>query len=444
MKENKDLSPKDKKALEELEKVYDDYKGEVENHYSTNTNLVDTSEKIIVDFKEVADGFSTFLKYLLLLCVFIYVIILLISFFNVINFIYLCIKYSFNLFYNPIIINNDTLSFNIKKITTVNKNDFSNDICNIYSEQLATLSIFNMTIYIFYIVLAYIFIYILYILYGQVMQYTHKVVGNIKDIDPDADLAKLTVLIFGLSVVHIIIYRLLIKDAAIKQYKKSNEYENNLDNIILNFIDAYSPVKYTTTDKSFYELLNDTTKYELINDFFENKINKLNDDGEDIGKYMYIYNLYNYFSEFLIMNDVNIYRIGIYLRMIENKNNNDKITFIALLDNSNKRLIKLHHEELKFYKNIPKDKVDLFKTINNDVINNISTINKLIISYGGNFIPFIMITSYIVIIFIYNIIAVYLLFEAIHETKSKNLFPASIYYITDNYKKFINKLLDRE
>ena len=55
-----------------------------------------------------------------------------------------------------------------------------------------------------------------------------------------------------------------------------------------------------------------------------------------------------------------------------------------------------------------------------------------------------MMSIYIIVIFIYNVICVYILFEGIHETKPKNLFPEFIYKITDYYKKFINKLLDRE
>ena len=436
-------NPGDMKMLGKLEKIYDEQKNDIEQHFSENQHLIDDTEKIIVDFKDVSDTFAALLKFLLLLCIFIYVIVLILSFINVINLIYLCIKSTISLFYNVVTINNDTISFKIKKITKTNKNDFSNDICNVLNEQLTALSIFNMSVYIFYILLAYLFIYVLYyVYYTLIMRYTHKLIGGIRDIDPDADLMKIIILLFIISLVHIIIYRLLLKNVAIQQYRKIENFEKNLDDIVKNYINYSSPSQYTEEDKKFSELLNDSTKYEEINLFFENKLNNLSEDGADIGKYMFIFDLYNYFSNYLIMNDVNHYKICSYLQLV--KNDTDEITFLSLLDSNNKRLIKLNHEDLNFYKNIPKDKIEVFKQINNEVINNITSINKLIITYSGTFIPFIMISTYIIVIFIYNIICVYILFEAIHETKEKQLFPTFVYKITDYYKKFINKLLDRE
>ena len=145
------------------------------------------------------------------------------------------------------------------------------------------------------------------------------------------------------------------------------------------------------------------------------------------------------------MNDIYQYKIGVYLQLIAKlKNDETEVTFLSLLDSSNKRLIKLTHEDLSFYKNIPKDKIELFKPINNEVINIVTNINKSIITYSGTFIPFILIAVYIIVIFVYNIICIYILFETIHATKAKNLFPDYIYTITDYYKNFINKLLDRE
>lgn len=448
LKQNPEITnnENDMKILEQLENVYEETKNNIIKHFDENKELIDDTDKIIIDFKDTADLFTTLLKYLLLLCVFIYIIVLILSFVNFVNLIYLCIKSVISLFYNTSTINSDIISFKIKGITKTSKSDFSKDICNVLNEQLTSLSVFNMTIYMFYILLAYVFIYILYyVYYTLIMKYTHKLVGTIKDIDPDADLMKIILLIFGLSLVHIIIYKILLKGVAINQYKKIDAFENNIDKIIKDYIDLSSPAKYTNEDKKFYDLLNDSTKIEEINSFFQNKLNTLNSDGSDIGKYILIYDLYNYYSTYLLMNDVNHYKIGSYLQLIS-KNDNDKeeITFLSLLDANNKKLIKLYHEDLSFYKNIPKDKIELFKPINNEVVNIISSINKLIITYSGTFAPFIMMSAYIIIIFIYNIFSVYLLFEAIHESKSKNLFPDFVYTISDYYKKFINRLLERE
>ena len=450
IKENieKSGNENDKKILEQLEKTYTDRKNDISEFYNNpeNKHLVDETERIIIEFKGIANTFNTLLKYLLLFCIFIYVIVLIISFMNVINLIYLSVKFSINLFYNPVIINNDILSYKIKEITRANKDDFSKDKCNVFNEQLTALSVFNMSIYIFYILLAYLFIYILsYIYYDKIMIYTHKFIGNIKEIDPDADLMQLIVLIFGISIVHVLIYRFILKNAGLSQCKQINEYEAILDNKIKDYIKNSSPVEYTEEDNKFYELLIDTTKYDEINSFFEKKINDLSEKGSDIGKYMLIYDLYNFFSNYITINDVYQYKIGVYLRLIKklDSDKDDDITFIGLLDHSNKRLIKLSHEDLSFYKNIPKNKIELFKPINNEVVNIISEINKKIISYTGSFTPFVIIAIYIIIIFIYNVICIYILFEAVHATKPKNLFPDMIYRITDYYKYFINKLLDR-
>jgi hypothetical protein len=443
-----DLSEDDKKILKKLEDTHEKHKEDITEFYKNDDNkdLVDETERIVVNFSDVSELFKTLLKYLLLLCIFIYIIVLIISFINVINLIFLTIKFALNLFYNPIIVNNDTLSFKLKEIIKVNKNDFSKDTCNVFSEQLMALSIFNMTIYIFYILLAYLFIYILwYIYYNKVMFYTHKLVGDVKEIDPDGNLMLIIVLLFALGVVHIVIYKFILKNTGIYHYKKVVDYETNLDNSILDYLKSSSPAPFSVEDKKFYYLLIDSTKYDEINLFFEKKINNLGDGDSDIGKYMLIYNLYNYFSNYITMNDVYQYKIGTYLQLIPKiKNDNEEVSFLSLLDSSNKRLIKLSHEDLNFYKNIPKDKIEIFKPINNDIINIVSNINKLIISYSGTFIPFILIAVYIVVIFVYNIVCIYILFETIHATKAKNLFPDYIYTMTDYYKNFINKLLDRE
>jgi hypothetical protein len=149
------------------------------------------------------------------------------------------------------------------------------------------------------------------------MFYTHKLVGDVKDIDPDANLMLIIVLIFALSMVHIFIYKFILKNSGINQYKKVIEYEKNLDKTIVDYLKTSSPAQYTDEDKKFYHLLIDTTKYDEINSFFEKKINDLSDAGNNIGKYMLIYNLYNYFSNYITMNDVYQYKIGTYLQLKE-------------------------------------------------------------------------------------------------------------------------------
>ena len=427
--------------LNKLKNIYKKFFDDIKEHYDKNKDLIDETDRLIIYFKDVADIFALLLKYLLLLCVFIFVIVLCLSFINLVNLIYISIKSSINIFYNTVVINNDTLSFKIKKITKTNKNDFSYDICNVLNEQLTALSVFNMTIYLFYIILAYIFIYILfYIYYGLVMQYTHKFVGSIDEIDPDADYLKLIILIFGLSLVHIIIYRMLLKNLAIAEYKKIDQFENNIDTTIKDFIKKSSIIDNTSDNISeneiFSNLLRDSTKYDQMNLFFENKLKNIDGDGSNIGKFLFMYNLYNYFSSYLIMNDINHYRICRYLGLLDiTKEDKEEITFISLLDSNNKRLIKLSHEDLDFYKNIPNDKNEIFKLINNEVINIITSINKLIITYSGTFTIFIYMAIYIIVIFIYNAICVYILFEGIQETRNKNLFPTFIHNFIDFYKK---------
>ena len=432
----------DYNKLVEIEKEYNENENVITEHYENNSDLVE--DLIIVNFSDTASIFNLLLKYLILFCVFIYIIVLLISFINVVNLIILCIKSVINTFYNTVLINNDSIAFKIKGITKTTKTDFSYDICNVLNEQLTALSIFNMTIYIFYIILAYLFIYMLmYFYYNYIMIYTHKFVGTIKDIDPDAYMMQIKALLFALSIVHIFIYKILLKKCSINSYKNIDNDEKNFENIIFNnsYFNSSTP---NETDNKFYNLLIDTTKYDEVNLFFENKLNELNEENNEIGKYLIIYNIYNFFSNYLIMNDLNQYKLGVYLRLISKKNDDksDDITFLSLLDSNNKRLIKLSHEDLKFYKNIPKDKIELFKEINNDVIAIISKINKSIISYNGPFFPFITMIIYIILIFIYNVISVYIIFEVIHATKSNKIFPDLIYTMTDYYKKIINKLLE--
>ena len=74
----------------------------------------------------------------------------------------------------------------------------------------------------------------MYFYYNYIMIYTHKFVGTIKDIDPDAYMMQIIALLFALSIVHIFIYKILLKKCSINSYKNIDNDEKNFENIIFN------------------------------------------------------------------------------------------------------------------------------------------------------------------------------------------------------------------
>ena len=405
---------------EDIKKYYNDPK---------NSNLIfNTNKEVVIEFKNIANIFKIILKFLTIICIIISIIVLLLSTINLINLIIKIISNIVKLFYNVIVINNDTLSFKAKEIIKCTKDDYSYDIFNILNEQMTALSVFNSSIYIIYIIFAYVIIYISLVLYSMVFKFTHEFRGEIGDIDPEFNLFSIIIAIFIFSLIHLCIYKLLFKSLILPNYKNIDEYEKSLDKYIRDELNKYEINK--EDDNNFFIIMSDSTRRKELNNIFADKILDLNEDNTtDIGRYLLIYDIYSYFTEYIYINEEKSKEIKEFFYK------SDK-SFLSYLDSHDKKLIKLYHEELDFYNEIPIEKLEYFKPINRNIGDIISKINKYIIKYDGSFFPFLLICIYIFVIFIFNMIAVYIIFEMVNLSKPSKLFPPIVYIISNKYIEF--------
>ena len=408
-------------------------------------DIIDTT-KIILNFTKVAKIFRQVILGLTMICIVIYLVVLLISIYNFFNLIIRIITSIIYLFYNKTVINNNTLSYSTQGIINCTKDNYTDDIFNVLNEQLTALSVFNTNIYIIYVLLAYIIIYILHFVYASMFPKTHYLHGDIKDIDPRFTLLTIIGLIFMCSFIHLLIYKFLFKSICVSKFKELASSETNIDNLIKNEITKKNKIEIETFNK-FYKLLEDISNRNEVDTFLNNMVLELQDaENSDLGKYLLIYDVYIYFEEYIYMDDINKILIKKYFDEIIKGNNRLTNTFIAFLDTNERRLIKPYHEELPFYNQIPNQKLENFKIINENIGDILKNINKSIIKYSGTFYPFLFTSIYIILIFIYNLMCIYVIFAFIADTKEENIFFDAIYKLADKilyYYKMIYNIINR-
>ena len=441
------------RTLDDLKNIDDNNpdKTEVENYLERiNDNLnidtatVDTT-KVIVNFAQVAKLFRFCLVIIITVCLFIYVIIAILSSINVLYLLFKIINAIISLFYNTVVPNEETLSYRAKQIVKSTNNSFKYDIFNILAEQKTALSIFNSVLYIIYILMAYVIVYLLCIIYVQIMKYTHILKGSLEDIDVKYQIITIIGLLFIFSLLHLLIYKFLYKNMALSNFKEINKFETDVDNKISNIV----MTKYNNNEEcsKFFDLLADTSKRNELDSIFSNKIKTIKTDNENsLRKYLMMYNIYMYFEEYLYMNDVMKDKIKKYFGISNDLDKDDKdneveqISFIGLLDSNERKLLKAYHEDLPFHKLVSKDYIEDYQKITEDITSAINSINKYIIKYTGTFFPFLITCIYICIICVYNIYTLYILFKFINKTELENIFATFIYSFSHKYIYYCEKI----
>ena len=414
------------------------------NKIKNDANDLINSNKTIIEFSKYASLFRFCLVVMISLCIFIYIVIVILSTINVIYLLIKIINTIINLFYNTVITNEQTLSYSSKQIVKCTKNNYKYDLFNILAEQQTALTIFNTIIYIIYILMAYVIMYILCVIYVQIMRYTHKLQGTIADIDPKYLLLSIIGILLIFSVIHLLIYKFLFKNMAMSNYKDINKFELEINNKITNIVST----KYNNNNEcsKFFELLSDTSKRNELDTFFSTKVKTIKVDTENnIRKYLMMYNIYMYFEEYLYMNDSTKDKIKLYFGIDkdttdENENGHEQTSFIGLLDSNERKLLKSYHEELPFHSLIPKQYIDDYQPITEEIAAAIASINKYIIKYSGTFFPFLITCVYIFLICIYNIYTLYIIFKFINETESENIFLTFIYSLSHKYIYYLERL----
>jgi hypothetical protein len=415
----------------------ENYLEKINNNLNIDTATVDTT-KVIVNFAQVAKLFKFCLVIIITVCLFIYVIIAILSSINVLYLLFKIINAIISLFYNTVVPNEETLSYRAKQIVKSTNNSFKYDIFNILAEQKTALSIFNSVLYIIYILMAYVIVYLLCIIYVQIMKYTHILKGSLEDIDVKYQIITIIGLLFIFSLLHLLIYKFLYKNMALSNFKEINKFETDVDNKISNIV----MTKYNNNEEcsKFFDLLADTSKRNELDSIFSNKIKTIKTDNENsLRKYLMMYNIYMYFEEYLYMNDVMKDKIKKYFGISNDLDKDDKdneveqISFIGLLDSNERKLLKAYHEDLPFHKLVSKDYIEDYQKITEDITSAINSINKYIIKYTGTFFPFLITCIYICLICIYNIYTLYILFKFIIKTEEENMFMTFIYTFSHKY-----------
>lgn len=370
-----------------------------------------------------------------------YLIVLLLSIFNVINlFVQIFIGIT-SIFYNKSTSNKETLSYKVKNILKCTKDNYKYDILNILNEEMASLSVFNLTVYIIYLLLFYIIIYIIYVAISSVplsKNEKYTLIGSINDIDDNQySLLGVTAVIFAFSMIHLLYYKFLFKSISYKQYQNVNGFEETIDNLIGNVIKNDND----SFDTSFFIVLKDSSKRKQIDTIITSELSDLdssNANNNNLYSYLLIYDIYMYLEQNTYLNDVKKAEVQDYFdKLMQGSTPNN--TFISLLDTNERKLIKPYHEELPFYRSIPQDKIEFFETINENIATTISSINKNIISYTGTFNAFLFTSIYVITICIYNLISVYIIMIMVINA-GPTVFHEYIIRIADMYVKTINMI----
>jgi len=401
--------------------------------------------KVIVNFTQFASIFKYCLIIIISICIFIYVIIAILSLINVLYLLFKTINSIISLFYNTVLTNEQTLSYSAKQIVKSTNNSYKYDVFNILAEQKTALTIFNSVIYIIYILMAYVIVYLLCVIYVQIMKYTHILKGSLADIDTTYQILTIIGLLFIFSLLHLLIYKFLYKYMALSNFKEINKFETDVDNKISNIV----MTKYNNNDEcsKFFDLLIDTSKRNELDTIFSNKIKTIKNENENsLRKYLMMYNIYMYFQEYLYMNDVMKDKIKKYFGIANDVDKDDKdeeveqISFIGLLDSNERKLLKAYHEDLPFHKLVSKEYIEDYQQITEEITSAINSINKYIIKYTGTFFPFLITCIYICIICVYNIYTLYILFKFINKTELENIFATFIYSFSHKYIYYCEKI----
>ena len=362
-------------------------------------------------------------------------IVLFISFLGLLILIYDIIINTITLFVNSAnSTNNLSLDYITKDIIKCNKDNYDNDRFLILTEQKQNLSIFNIGVYIIYLLIFYLITYLILVFYTTQMKL--KFEGSINDIDnKNVYLIMIIILIFY-SLIHLLIFKYLFKPYVYIPYKNINDEEKNIDIMIAKYIIVETDNKQIIKFNDLFELLYDASKIDDLSDYFLREIKNENIDGCLVQKII-IYNLYEYLRKYVIFDDVFKNKFKTYCSTLENKT----ITFISMLKNDEINIISNYHEELNFINKLDDKSIEFYNILNADVSKKLKEINKIIITHNKTTLPFFITIVYMIIIFLLNLIFIYFIIKQIiaDETDAyhKYIKTASIILNDNIYNKIL-------
>ena len=411
---------------EEYKEVLAKIKGLYKELFPTEVikTLKEKKDELVKDpskvyFSDYVPIFKLSLTMLVYLSIVMVLFILLLSIVALFKLIYDIIINIFSLFVNN---DNSTRSLSLdylsKTITRCTKSDFSDDRFYILTEQKQNLTIFNIGVYIVYLLLLYIFIYFILIIYSNVMDKTF--VAEINEIDPTNLFLFLLVVIISYSVIHLVIYKYIFKTYVYIPYKELDQKERAIDEKIASYILIYSNAEGAgesnediLVDDEFFTILYDASRIDEMNEIFMQGVMTENKDN-CLEQKIIIYNIYNYLREYMVFDVDTKEKFKEYCTTnVDNKpkftDSEIKMTFVSMMNNDEIKMIRKYNEDLPYYSQIPDDKIEYFNKLNTNINEKIKQINLLILTNTNTMIPFFLTILYIVFIVILNIIIFYII-----------------------------------
>ena len=390
--------------------------------------------------------FKLILKYMIMFAVLLVLIIVILSFISVLILLYDVIMYIFNLFINPNLTKAFTIDYLTKNMIYCNKNNYNDDRYLLFTVQSQNLSIYTISIYIFYLLLALLLFYLMHVLYASANKKILK--GSIYDIDKEGAILIIFIIIFIYSIIHLSFYNLLFKPLVYTPYKNYNIQEEKVDKLLDDIIlikTLLSSKNEIIVDNDFFDILFDSTRIDELNTIYLNGIKDNNSSG-CLEQKIIIYDLYIYLKEHISFdskrqNDFKEYCTSDFNNKPTNTETNKKITFISLLNNSEVRMIKKYHEDLDFYNNIPNENIEYYNKLNKNINEKLKKINENIITYNKTLLPFFITIFYIFGIFLFTFGLFYILINYIligdAKLSEENKFNYNFVYILYQIKIYL-------
>lgn len=398
--------------------------------------------------------FKIILKYLVMFGVLLLLIVVLLSSVSLFVLIWDVINYFIKSFINPNLTKAFTIDYLTKNMVYCNKNNYKDDRYLIFSVQSQNLSIFTLSAYILYLLLALLIFYLMHVLYATS---TRKILkGSIYDIDNEGGIIIIFIIILGYSVTHLLLYTYLFKPFVYNQYKDYEQREIDVEKLLEKYILIKSKSSSSTeiiVDNNFFNILFDSTRIDELNTLFLIGIKDKNSSG-CLEQKLIIYDIYTYLKEYISFDEKTQNNFKEYCTNdINNKptieGSNKKTTFLSMLNNSEVRMIKKYHEEMDFYQNIPDDSIEYYNELNNSLNKKLKSINEKIITYNKTLVPFFTTILYIFGVFFFTIGLFYMVINYVimgdakmsDENKFNYYFVYTLFIIkTQIYDKIINWL----
>ena len=417
------------------------------SYLNEDPNNIKDTDKIYFD--DYIGLFKICLRLFTYLSIFLIIFILLLSIIAFLKLIYDIIVNIISLF-----VNNDNLSrslsldFLSKSITRCTKDNLNDDRFFIITEQKQNIVIFNICIYVLYLLFIYIFLYFILFIYSKIAE--KPLVGDPQLIFQPPLFITLLAFIIGYSIIHLGIYKLIFKNYIYSPYKELQLRELEIDTEIAKYILIYAydekgneNSNQIIVDNKFFDIIFDASRIDELNEIFLNGIITKNND-ECLEQKIIIYNIYCYLREYIPFTNTMQEKFKEYCTSKANnkpkfENSDISITFVSMMNNNEIKMIRKYNEDLNYYNQIPDDKIEYFNKLNTSITDKIKNINLLILTNTNTIIPFFLTIFYIICIVLLNLIILYIIiyFTSINKEITLQEFNPYIYMLLYNIKIYL-------